>query len=240
MSKNARQNHHNQQSQKQEEKELTPQERYEEAKEKLAATPSKEGIETPSFVKDAQVQEEVVKEEYKAEVKVETIPDHVQEAKQKTAPSHVVDLVTLRTRLSTSGNLCLEAFLKYMQDMAPNKPMSEQEGARYQANFWSALDTLFNRLDDSDFNELYRALLQLFEEHKEGVFSDERVYRFVEHWPMSEVHSAAMKRILNLMLVTRNPATRHRSVQDLKNWGYILEFGLTDQARNRIRNFYNL
>ena len=51
-----------------------------------------------------------------------------------------------------------------------------------------------------------------FEEYKEGVFSDERVYRFVEHWPMSEAHSAAMKRILNLMLVTRNPATRHRSV----------------------------
>lgn len=238
MSKNARQQHQNNQHKKEEK---TAEQLHNEAVEKLNAVPSKEGIETPDFVKEAEVaQEDAQEEKVDVKVEVDTLPTHVEQAKQKEAPSNRVDIEKLRSRLSTSGNLCLDVFLKYMSDMAPNKPVNEQTGAKYQATFYSALDTMFNRLDDQDFNELYRALLLMFEEHKDGVFSDERVYRFVEHWPLTEAQNAAMKRLLNLMLVTRNPATRHISIKDLKNWDYILEFGLTDRGRNRIRNFYDL
>lgn len=171
---------------------------------------------------------------------VETLPNHVQTEKQKESPSSKVDMTALRSQLSPSGVTVLETILKYMKDMQPGIPHDSQTGAKYQSSFYNALLVIFNRLDDQDFNVLYRALLDLFEEHKEGVFADEAVYRFNEWWPMSDDGRAAFRRMLNLILVTRDAKTRRKAVQDLKDWNYIFEFGFTEEAKNRVRNFYDL
>ena len=52
-------------------------------------------------------------EGYTAEI--DTIPDHVQEAKQKASLSNRVDLDQLRSALSSSGVACLEGVLSYMR-----------------------------------------------------------------------------------------------------------------------------
>ena len=218
--------------------------RRQEAQEALA-TKEEAVAEVPAFVEEAKVESEVVKKtdedltkSYKATV--ETQENHIQTEKAKNAPSQKVDIAKLRTQLSSSGNFVLETILKYMEDMKPGIPMQETIGARHQAALWGAINTLFNRLDDKDFTILYRAVLDLFNEHKDGVFADDKVYRFAEYWTMSESDRAAFRRLLNLMLVTRDAKSRKESVKQLKDWTYILEYGLTEKGRNRIRNFYEL
>lgn len=182
-------------------------------------------------------------EGYTAEI--DTIPDHVQEAKQKASLSNRVDLDQLRSALSSSGVACLEGVLSYMREMGPDKSFvgseAEKRGARIQYGYWGTLDTLFNRLDNKDFNILFRALLDLYDEHqhKDQVFHDDKVFRFVEYWPMSESQAAAFRRLSNMMLVTKDVKTRYHAARQL-DWKYVLEYGLTTQGRNRIRNFYEL
>lgn len=182
-------------------------------------------------------------EGYTAEI--DTIPDHVQEAKQKASLSNRVDLDQLRSALSSSGVACLEGVLSYMREMGPDKSFvgseAEKRGARIQYGYWSTLDTLFNRLDNKDFNILFRALLELYDEHqhKDQVFHDDKVFRFVEYWPMSESQSAAFRRLSNMIMVTKDVKTRYHAARQL-DWKYVLEYGLTTQGRNRIRNFYEL
>lgn len=174
---------------------------------------------------------------------IDDTPDMVEEKKAKDAISSTVDISALSSALSDSGKIVLEGILSFMRNTGSDKDFSGSEGlkrgAMYVVAYWHTLDTLFNRLDNKDFAILYRALLDLYAEHSEGVFNPEKVYRFAEEWTMSDVAQQAYKRLNMVMFVTCHMHERYKSVREL-NWEYSLAYGLTSQAKNRLRGFYEL
>nr|DAY07963.1 MAG TPA: hypothetical protein [Caudoviricetes sp.] len=167
------------------------------------------------------------------------LPNHIEEAKIESAPSQVVNLEQLSTEISSGAISILQTIFRYMEDMAVGKPLQPKEGARYQAQLWGALKAMCFNLDDREFNIVYENVLKLFYEHREGVFSQDAVYRFPEEWPMSSAEHAAFAHLLTLMLNTCDRKTRYQVSRKL-NWSYVFEIYYPEGVQNRIRSFYDL
>nr|DAK22829.1 MAG TPA: hypothetical protein [Caudoviricetes sp.] len=167
------------------------------------------------------------------------LPNHIEEAKIESAPSQVVNIDQLSTEISAGAISILQTIFRYMEDMAVGKPLQHKEGARYQAQLWGALKAMCFNLDDREFNIVYENVLKLFYEHREGVFSQDAVYRFPEEWPMSSAEHAAFAHLLTLMLNTCDRKTRYQVSRKL-NWSYVFEIYYPEGVQNRIRSFYDL
>lgn len=184
--------------------------------------------------------EEEAEKEVETEAEVDVAESIIEEKAKADSVSSVVDIEALKNRVSDSGKIVVLGIVDFMKQAGPAVSHTEENGGRLFTRFWGVLKTLFNNVSDDDFKIIYRELLNLFNEHKDGIFKDERMYRFNEFWTMSDGERAAFRRLVNLMLVTRDPAVRHKSVEQLRDWNYILEHGLTEAAKIRIRNFYEI
>jgi hypothetical protein len=145
----------------------------------------------------------------------------------------------VRGRLEGASPVTLAAFEKlkaYMAAMAPKKPITIEEGARWQVQLYSLLTTIINKVPNEDFEGAFTVLLRTFDANKAdtAVFHEKYVFRFMDMVPLTnENDRRALLYILNLIKVIANPKGRELSLRqvDLKR---ALEFGVTEVGRQRV------
>lgn len=142
-------------------------------------------------------------------------------------------------KTGTVGQKSLIAALdQYRERMAPGKPVSDDDGAKYQYALWKTIQTTIDFSAVDEFKSLWALLLGYFNHYKKGALHDQYIYRFSEYWVYSLDDLDAFQRILNLILLTRDPSTREKGLRQ-QNFDRTLQLGLTEAGRQRLINFYH-
>lgn len=140
---------------------------------------------------------------------------------------------------SSAGRGVVEAIYQYIADMRPNMPVSPEDGGRHQASLYRALSTLFNRVE-GDFSLVYPAVLKLFEHHSSGVFAETHRFRFMDTaHTLGGKDRTALMNLVHLLTTTANPADRATSLKQI-DLTKVLEHGVSEAGRNRVRQFYRV
>jgi hypothetical protein len=158
-------------------------------------------------------------------------------AAEPTAGELVSALQLARKEATTAGTMIIDTIIGYMDNMAPKKLQEQSAIVRNQVQLYRVLTRAINTLGD-DFFIVWKGILAAFHEHREGVFHESAVFRGMEHVNLSKDDQKAFQRILNLIKITADPKGRAAGVR-LVDFNRTLEFGITEQGRQRLLNFYN-
>jgi hypothetical protein len=137
---------------------------------------------------------------------------------------------------TTGGAIVLRTIGDYMENMKPKKPISHTDGARHQVSLYRALMKAINNLDD-DFALVFTTILRLFNEHRDGVFHDAYVFRFMESVSLPVQDRQAFQRVLNLLKAAADPSTRAAALKQT-DFEKTMEHGFTDQGRQNILTYF--
>lgn len=153
------------------------------------------------------------------------------------------DATTIINEMRANGTvyelMLLASIDKYKYVMAPGAPIDADAGAREQYNFWKAISSIVENSPEAEFNKLWSVLLIYVNDNIKGVFDDRYVYRFATNWTWPVVDLKAYQRILNLITVTCDPATRSSNIRKI-NMHKTLAEGFSEKAKQRISNYYQL
>lgn len=159
-------------------------------------------------------------------------------AKQTEPVSGFVAAMDKLKLTGTSNERTLIANIElYMGNMKPGMPVNASAGAVAQYTFWNVIKNIAHNAPGNEFKSLWNILLGYFEEHKNGVFHERYIYRFPEAWHKEVKELTAYQRILNLIKLTANPATRQHALKQV-DLDRTLSEGFGEEARNRIISFY--
>jgi len=126
----------------------------------------------------------------------------------------------------------------YIRKMAPRQPMTIEDGRRYQASFSNILKVILNQKDtDGDFDKCLTALLRVFDLASKSTLSEHYVFRFLEHVEMTTEDIGTFTRIVNLLSITAPVKGRKEALKQI-DFNKTLRTGFSDEARQRIMNFY--
>jgi len=157
----------------------------------------------------------------------------------KPIPS--TDFQTLIANMRSTGTqaqkILIASLDRYVTDMQPGRVVKDSEGARSQYNLWKAITYIAETAPVDEFKRLWNILLAYSEEYKDGVFQDRYIFRFSEYWIWSEHELNGLHRILNIIKLTSNTATRADGLRQVSLDRSLME-GFTDDARQRIIMFY--
>lgn len=124
----------------------------------------------------------------------------------------------------------------YLEDMKPNKPMSDEQGARAQTNFWRFLRQVINNAGEN-FNEVMTLVVDYFREHGEDTaFGDAYLYRFSHALTMGSDEVRAYFSLLNVIKILANTKDRAAAVRQIdieRTFGQ----NYSDQGREAMVNF---
>lgn len=201
---------------------------------KTETTESVKAVETVPVVEEAKPAAPVAVEPVKAKAKVQVVE------KPAPAATNLSDLVAQIKKSGTIAQKSLVASIEtYMANMAPGKPVSNEDGDKYQYQFWKTIQNLVHNAPVDEFKSLWNLLLMFVHQHKQGVFHDRYIFRFSEYWIHSVEELNGFQRILNLINLTCDPATRAVGLRQV-NLDATLADGFTEEARQRILGFYRV
>ncbi len=122
--------------------------------------------------------------------------------------------------------------------MAPGKPINTADGVNMQMMLWNTIKQMLNR-EGSEFVLHYSEFLRFIREHRKGAFSERYLYRFFEYLRLSSEERANFERLLNLMVITCDPAMRQLALRQVDLRSSLA--GLPSEAqRQKIAAFYEL
>ena len=178
-----------------------------------------------------------VKQEPVVEVVVETPKVEVSATKESG------DLDYLNKAYQTNNvavKMALDEIVEYMEAMKPGKAMTSIEGAKRQAKLYYAIRNIIEHSGDA-FNVAFTALLKIVEknDHPGGVFYDTYVMRFVENLALTTNDIHAFRRIINLLKILAPVKGRAEAAKQV-SFTKSLQFGLTDEGRQRILTYFNV
>jgi hypothetical protein len=147
----------------------------------------------------------------------------------------------LITRIADSKNQvainAIDAVKKYMFDMAPGKTMDTTTGVAHQINLFRAIRSIIDFSGD-EFQLTFVALLRLFDEHKDGVFHERCIFRFMENITLNTDDQRAFERIINLIKIAAPVQGRAEALKQV-NMQKTLQYTFTDVGKNRVLGFFN-
>lgn len=164
-------------------------------------------------------------------------------AKQKAAPAAAQAKAAPAPQaapaaVGITASLALGELQNYIAAMAPRKPITVEEGCRWQLTLYRAVTTIINRTDD-DFKPAFSALLKLFEEHADAVFSETHVFRFFDNIQLPENDRKAFQRLINLIKLLAPVKGRELALKQV-DFNRSLEHGVLEQAKQRLLAHFNL
>lgn len=131
-----------------------------------------------------------------------------------------------------------ERLNQYVTRMAPGVPITTQEGVNMQMLLWNTIKQMLNR-EGSEFVLHYSEFLRYIREHRKGAFAERYLYRFFEHLRLSATERTNFERLLNLMVITCDPAMRQLALRQVDLRSSLA--GLTsDSQRQKIAAYYEL
>ena len=220
----------------------------EEAKKEQEALDKKKAEEEKAKLKPAEPAAPETPEEPAAPVAeekpVEVAPHVIKPVEQTTTPvaeTKPVPETKPETQQSKTGNQTADYIVleldSYAQVMEPGKEVSGKEGARQQLRLFRIIERVFNRVENKDFKPCMDALIGFFHEHANDVTGDQHLYRFAAEWTAEAEEFTAFTRFVSLLSMTADPKSRELLVKNL-SFEYYLEFGLTENGRQRVLAYY--
>jgi len=139
---------------------------------------------------------------------------------------------------SVQANTAINGMEAYIAKMTPNKILDKNEGPNAQSSLWRTLRGVLENTNE-EFNQTYSIILGLFEKHKNGVFHERYVFRFMADAPLSKDELFAFQAIINLIKLTADPVSRNSALKQVdiaRSLGKVF----SENARQRILGFYGL
>lgn len=146
----------------------------------------------------------------------------------------------LIAKAKSSGlvSLYFNNLASYIEEMRPKKVNPLPAALRQQQSLYSTILGICNRLED-DFYPVWTALLAVFQEHRDGVFHERYVNRHMDNINLGTSEIAAFQNLLNLIRLTADPRSRALGLKQV-DFTRTLQHALTDAARARLGNFYEV
>ena len=149
------------------------------------------------------------------------------------------DIKALVDGASILGKAQLETLLAYMVAMAPRKPITEVDGARYQVQLYRLLTTVINRLED-DFTPVFTAILRMFDEHSNGVFKETSVFRFIPQLTLAEPDRRQFLALLNMLKVLAPVKGRQIAIKQVDMTRTLGGKAISEVGRQRVLAYFGL
>ena len=165
-------------------------------------------------------------------------PTVVTETKSETTPTMTQTVVSKPSEtFGLIGQRVMSILTTYADKMAPRKPVTDVVINEQQRLLFDALLKTINDSDE-DFEKLLKTVFAFFEEHKNGVFHETRVFRGMDNIPLNKDDRAAFTRLLNLFKLVANPQSRKIALKQV-DLNASLQYGVTEQGKNRLMSFFN-
>jgi hypothetical protein len=127
----------------------------------------------------------------------------------------------------------IQNYIEAMSVKAPN-PV---QGGQWQKTLYLLLKQVLSEADPGKFREEWNAILNVAQANAESVFHENYIFRFPQHWNLSDSEGTVFRRLITLIKMTSDPQNRFQ-----QNNAIHLEratAGLTETQKNNILNFYN-
>jgi hypothetical protein len=146
------------------------------------------------------------------------------------------------TQLASGDRVAIDTInglLEYVKEMRPGKQMDPTTGARNQLTMIRTMQFMVNS-NSKDFQSLFATVLKLIDENKvKGCFSAIYIARFVESMTSNKSDIECFYRFMNMMTTLSAVNGRQQAVRQI-DFTRTLQFGFTDEGRQRISAFFNL
>jgi hypothetical protein len=142
--------------------------------------------------------------------------------------------------ISKSSNVYQQAIITavdmYISVMRPRMPTTIKDGTRGQLDLWQAIYSTIHR-NNTDFNGCWSLWLSYFNHYKDSVFGVRYAFRFFEFMQLPRDQRIAFQRILNLMILTANLATRAQNLKHV-DLEATLSVYFNEEDRMKLLNYY--
>lgn len=128
--------------------------------------------------------------------------------------------------------------ISYSEVMDPKNSISSEEGAKWQYNLFSVIRRTFNVSTQEEFNKEWTTILNFFNKHKDGIFNERYMFRFLENWPGSPSEYIAFRDMVFLLIQTADPKVRKSYLRDKTTDHYANV--LTEQQKNTLLAYYEV
>lgn len=212
-------------------------------------------------LQEEQVQEEVVAQEELAAfaqeeqvtqepVVEEPLPTPV--VKAQPAPAPVVEKLIVKqednsfeakiNRLRQSGTAAQKSVIakmdSYFAQMKPGLPVDPVKGGAHQLAFYMALRQVCET-ETTEFREAFKLILEYFRQYKDGALGDRYIFRFTENIQLTNTAMRPFLGLINLLRVAAEAKSREQVLKQV-DLTRSLETGFSDQARQRIIQFFHV
>lgn len=159
-------------------------------------------------------------------------------AADETSEEEPVADEPVQVLVSTSMALLQQELAEYVEAMRPGREVSANTGMLMQVKL-NALVKSVLRQEGEEFVAQLNYLLAAFEEHREGVFGERYVFRFIDSVPLSRGDRTALERLVNLFIVTADAKSRKDALKhvDLAKVAETLQDG---KMQERLFQFYSM
>lgn len=126
----------------------------------------------------------------------------------------------------------------YAREMAPGKPVTEQQAATYQQLLYSTLNRIL-KMEAAEFVEHWTMLLDFVHVHRATLFHEMRAFRGVSALTLSSRDCRNFEQMMNLLLKTSDPAVRYVSTGVL-NYDVVLGEIPSEEVRQKLLAYYRI
>ncbi len=116
--------------------------------------------------------------------------------------------------ISVVGGTIISQVRDYAEVMNKGRPMDATRGASQQLLLHRAIQRIFN-LEGKEFYTVFKEVLAIINENRDGAFHEKRLYRFIDQVKMSTADRKCFERLLNLFITVCDPAQRQQALKQV-------------------------
>lgn len=172
------------------------------------------------------------------EVKVESTPIVVNTIAPVDSQQNLKDQIAYILRdVPAAYHTDISRVFVYLDRMAPNRPISNEAGAKEQVALYRAIQNIINR-QEVYFTQLFTALLAIFKSEFKGALGDRYRLRFMESVVLGEGDRKGFNYLTHLLCVGADPVSRKKALESI-NFDRTLSNGVTAVGRDRILGYFD-
>lgn len=126
----------------------------------------------------------------------------------------------------------------YAEKMGPKVMVPDQVGAANQQKLFRAIIKVLN-MEGKAFSDNMNYLVAFVKQHRDGVFNERYINRFVKHIKLNKDEAVLFSRLTTLLIITADMGKDKKLVPTRVDLKYIGDKLRNDAALNRLSNFYN-
>lgn len=152
----------------------------------------------------------------------------------------VIELLSnLKEEPATMAEIVIQHNLEtYAREMAPGKPVTDQQAATYQQLLYSTLNRIL-KMEGTEFVEHWTMLLDFVHTRRATLFHELRAYRGVSSLTLSARDCRNFEQMMNLLLKTCDPSVRYASSSVL-NYDVVLGEIASEEVRQKLLAYYRI